>query len=39
LPVNGNRNPGYRSGDLLDAVYDRRADNIVDALAKRAILM
>jgi hypothetical protein len=39
LPVNGNRNSGYRSGHLLDALHDHRASDIVDALAKRAILM
>ena len=39
LPVNGNRNPGYRSGDLLDAMYDRGSSDMMDALAQRAILM
>jgi len=39
LPVSRKRNPGYRSGDLLDAMYDRGSSDMMDALAKRAILM
>jgi len=39
LQVNGKRNPGYRSGDLLDTMNDRRSSDMMDALAKRTILM
>ena len=39
LPIQGNRNPGQLSGDFLDAGCDRGPNDVLDALAKHAILV
>ena len=39
LPFKGNCDPNHRNGDLLNARCDRGSSDVMDALAKRTILM
>jgi hypothetical protein len=39
LPIRRDRNPGELSRDFLDAGCDRGSNDVLDALAKDAILM